>query len=126
MTNFATSVSGTKKPFAQPDAIHVIIFHARRSLLTAAAADDPVASPARNRAVQRPARNEGKKFLLRSGWVEPRNAPMHEIKTSVGDAFDGSLILDITPHGCSVGNPGIVGIVDGGRHPIDVDGIHVT
>ena len=35
------------KPFAQPDVIHVIIFHARRSLQTATAADDPVASPAR-------------------------------------------------------------------------------
>jgi len=35
------------KPFAQPDVIHVIIFHARRSLQTATDADDPVASPAR-------------------------------------------------------------------------------
>jgi len=35
------------KPFAQPHVIHVIIFHARRSLQTATAADGPVASPAR-------------------------------------------------------------------------------
>jgi hypothetical protein len=43
------------KPFAQPDVIHVIIFHARRSLQTATDADDPVASPARtvSRAVAR-------------------------------------------------------------------------
>ena len=31
----------------EPDVIHVIIFHARRSLQTATDADDPVGSPAR-------------------------------------------------------------------------------
>ena len=35
------------KPFVQPDVIHVIIFHARRSLQTATGAGYPVASPAR-------------------------------------------------------------------------------
>ena len=40
------------KPFAQPDVIRVIIFHARRSLQTATAADDPVASPARTGAAR--------------------------------------------------------------------------
>ena len=51
------------KPFAQPDVIHVIIFHARRSLQTAPDADDPVASPARTVSSSVPRRCENQ-FLI--------------------------------------------------------------